>query len=159
MNAGWVSSLNVWWARWHSGWSACFLCGRSTVRVRLVTLNESSLTVYPAANGYPVATLGEIKVGEERTLFLVAFTSGHPTSYADGWRISVLSDRHSPTYEGIRDYFYCTKLLEPGEKYSGLYGKFSIFKWLYFIPFWQYSPKVAKACLFYGALSVHTVKI
>ena len=28
-----------------------------------------------------------------------------------------------------------SKLLEPGEKYSGLNGKFSIVKWSYFTPF------------------------
>ena len=28
-----------------------------------------------------------------------------------------------------------SKRLEPGEKYSGLYGKFSAFKWSYFSPF------------------------
>ena len=32
-----------------------------------------------------------------------------------------------------------SKRLEPGEKYSGLYCKYSIIKWLYFIPFLQYS--------------------
>ena len=33
--------------------------------------------------------------------------SGHPTSHACRWlRISVLSNRHSPTYESIRDYLF-----------------------------------------------------
>ena len=49
-----------------------------------------SLTVHPAANGYPVATLGKIKAARKGT--------GHPTSLCRRLRISILSDRHSPTY-------------------------------------------------------------
>ena len=33
-----------------------------------------------------------------------------------------------------------SKRFEPGQKYSGLYGKFSLVKWSYFIAFLQYLP-------------------
>ena len=49
-----------------------------------------SLTVHPAANGYPVPTLGKLKVARKGT--------GHSTSLCRRLRISVLSIRHSPTY-------------------------------------------------------------
>ena len=53
-----------------------------------------------------------------------------------------------------------SKRLEPGEKYGGLYGKFSIVRWSHFIPFSQYSPKIANTYLFSRAyLSLHVVKI
>ena len=37
-----------------------------------------------------------------------------------------------------------SKHLEPGEKNSGLHGKFSIICWVYFTPFSQYSPRNCK---------------
>ena len=40
-----------------------------------------------------------------------------------------------------------SKRLEPGTKYSGLYGKFAIVQWSYLIPFRQYSPKIANTCM------------
>ena len=40
------------------------------------------------------------------------------------------------------------KRLEPGEKYGGFYGNFSVFKWSYFNPVWQYSSNIVKTCLF-----------
>ena len=49
---------------------------RSMVRVRLDALNEYSLTVHPAANGYLGGNTGETKAARKGT--------GHPTSHADG---------------------------------------------------------------------------
>ena len=51
---------------------------RSKFRVRLGALTKCSLTVHPAANGYLVATLGDMKAARKGT--------GHPISYADGSR-------------------------------------------------------------------------
>ena len=49
-----------------------------------------SLTVHPAAKGYPVAALGEVKVARKGAC--------HPTSLCRRLRLSVLSIRNSPTY-------------------------------------------------------------
>ena len=52
-----------------------------------------------------------------------------------------------------------SKRLEPGEKYSGLHGNFSAFKWSHFNPSWRYSSKTLDTYLLYGALSLDAVKI
>ena len=44
--------------------------------------------------------------GNTREAKVVRKGTGHPTSHADGSRISVLSNRHPPTYESIWDYLY-----------------------------------------------------
>ena len=38
-------------------------------------------------------------------------------------------------HSGFSHWKLALSVLEPGEKYSGLYGKFSTVKWSYFIPF------------------------
>ena len=51
-----------------------------------------------------------------------------------------------------------SKRLEPGEKYSGLYGKSFAFKRSSFSLFRQCLPKIVKNYLFLGAPSPHIVK-
>ena len=61
-------------------------------------LTERSLTIHPAANGYLVGTLGRDKGGEERNW---------PPYLTCRWlSISVLSNRHSPTYDSFRAYLF-----------------------------------------------------
>ena len=52
-----------------------------------------------------------------------------------------------------------SKRLEPGERYIGLHGEFSAFKWLYFRHFKQYSSKIVKTCQFLGVSSLQLGKI
>ena len=70
-----------------------------------------SLTVHPATNGYPVVTLGKLKVARKG--------SGHPTSLCRRPRISVPSSRHSPNV-------LCTEL------HMGLTFTFAFYTWMLF---------------------------
>ena len=53
---------------------------------------ECSLTVHPSANGYLVATLGKLKAAKNGTGQI------NKASLCRRLKISVLSNRHSPTY-------------------------------------------------------------
>jgi len=77
------------------GQNAYFLCGTSTVRVRLEVLTECSLLIQQRMGTW-WQHWGD-KGGEER--------NWPPYLVCQWLRISVLFHRHSPTYKSILDYF------------------------------------------------------
>ena len=88
-----LSIVYQWRARWHSGYSAWLMCRRSTARYPKWMLAHCS----PSSEWVPDGNTREIKAVRKGTC--------HPTSRR--WlRISSIANKHSATYESIRDYLY-----------------------------------------------------